>query len=161
MKTLWTRLLALGLLTSGLFLVGCQPPQVQYYPLNNPVGSGTADTAAVSKAPVAAADVVIYVAKQPLQPYHELGILAFTSASTQPNEANIYEMFRQKAAEIGADAVIILPSREQNESFWQSTGYPYDWYYGYGYGNVGYSSGYSTDYTTFRGLAIQLEKPNS
>lgn len=156
MKTLRNRLLALSLLVGSLFLAACQPPQVQYYPLNNPVGSGSSATAAAPRAPIDPADVVIYVAKEPAQPYHELGILAFTSASSMPNEADIYQKFRDKAAEIGADAVIILPSREQNESFWQTTGYPYDWYYGYGYGGgVGYSSGYSTDYTTFRGLAIQ------
>ncbi|MBC2595390.1 hypothetical protein H5P28_14070 [Ruficoccus amylovorans] len=154
MTTLRNRLLALSLIVGSLFLAACQPPQVQYYPLNNPVGTGT-PTAAPS-APIDPADVVIYVAKQPAQPYHELGIMTYTSASSQPNEGNIYQMFRVKAAELGADAVIVLPSREQNESFWQTTGYPYDWYYGYGYGGgVGYSSGYSTDYTTFRALAIQ------
>ncbi len=156
MNTFRNRLLTLCFLAGGLFLTACQPPQVQYYPLNNPTGSGSSSAPATAAAPVDPADVVIYVAKQPSQPYHEMGILAFTSASNQPNEAAIYQKFREKAAEIGADAVIILPSREQNESFWQTTGYPYDWYYGYGYGGVGYSSGYSTDYTTFRGLAVQF-----
>ena len=158
MKTFRNRLLALGLILGSLFLAGCQPPQVKYYALNNPTGSGSSTTAAPS-APVDPADVVIYVAKEPAQPYHELGILSYTSAANQPNEAEIYQKFRVKAAELGADAVIILPSREQNETFWQTTGYPYDWYYGYGYGGgVSYSSGSSTNYTTFRGLAIQYTK---
>jgi len=155
MKSHLTLTLAAGLLLSVLFS-GCSGPQVQYYPLNNPTGKVGSESDATVDSPTDPSNIDIYVAKRPTQPFTEMGILTFTTASSMPNEGAIYEDFRQKAAAIGADAVIVLPSREQNEAFWQSTGYPYDWYTGYGYG-AGYSSGYSVNYTTFRGLAIKYK----
>ena len=80
-------------------------------------------------------------------------MVTLTTTANQPNEGDIYQRFREKAAEIGADGVVLLPSREHNESFWQTTGYPYSWYYGYG----GTTSGYNVNYTTFRGLAIKFK----
>lgn len=156
MKTLPHRFALAGLLLASLLFTACQGPEVRYYPLNNPVGSGSAATPGPSTyAPTNPLDIKLYIAKKPVQPFTEMGILAFTSPSSQPNETEIYDLFKQKAAEIGADGVIMLPSREQNESFWQTTGYPYDWYYGYG--GPGYSSGYSYTLTTFRGLAIKFK----
>ncbi|MEM8549490.1 MAG: hypothetical protein AAGF10_01750 [Verrucomicrobiota bacterium] len=137
----------------AILMTACQPPQVRYYPLNNPVGEGqTAAADAAPLAPTNPAEVKIYVTGPPSRPYDQMGILTLRTSSSQPNEGAIYQRFREKAAEIGADGVVLLPSREQNESFWQTTGYPYSYYYGFG----GTASGYSIDSTTFRGLAIKF-----
>ncbi len=156
MKTQFTLSLALGLLLL-VFGAGCSGPQVEYYPLNNPTGKVGSETELSVSTPTDPASIDIFVAKRPTQPFTEMGILTFTTSASIPNEGMIYEDFRQKAAAIGADAVIVLPSREQNEAFWQSTGYPYSWYTGIGYGGGGYSSGYSVNYTTFRALAIKYK----
>lgn len=91
-----------------LFLTACAGPEVSYYGIENeavpPLGS-----------PVAVDQVTIYVTQKPSVPYTELGILNYNTSAWNPDEAAIYQAFRQKAAAIGADGVILLPSSERIE----------------------------------------------
>lgn len=132
-------------------LSGCGGPAVRYSPLNNPstaIGEAIAE-AVEARGPIRPDEVRIFVTQEPDSPYRELGVLSYSTNSYIPNEETSFRLFKEKAAEIGADGVIILPSREQGN-------YP-PGLYGYRW----LSSPNST-LTTFRGMAIQfIEKSPS
>lgn len=125
-------------------LVGCGGPQVRYAPLNNPLTpTGEAVEATVeSRGPVSPDAVRLFVTQKPDRPYVELGVLSYTTSAYNPNEERSFVLFRNKAAEIGADGVIILHSREDG-NFVPA-------YYGWRWGDNNITR------TTFRGLAIQF-----
>lgn len=138
-----TRLL-LTLLTLTLLLTACGGPRVQYSPLNNPVGPTgefIADTLA-EQGPVSPASVRIFVTQKPEQPYRELGVLSYTTSAFLPDEETSFRLFRERAAELGADGVIILQSREEGSDL---PAYGYRWW-----------NNTTSTRTTFRGMAIQF-----
>lgn len=128
-----------------LLLCACGEPAVRYSPLNNPqTPTGEIVSAEVkAREPIAPDDVRIFVTQKPEQPYVELGVLSHSTNSYLPNEETAFRLFKIKAAEIGADGVIILPSREQGNN--PPGLYGYRWM----------ASSQNT-MTTFRGMAIQF-----
>lgn len=103
-----------------LLLSGCGGSPVTFYPLNNPAYNESQRkllTETDARSRVSPADVVIFVASRPEGEYREVGILSYTTTSTYPNEADIYQMFREKAAEVGADGVILLDPRLETDSY--------------------------------------------
>ncbi|WOO41837.1 hypothetical protein [Rubellicoccus peritrichatus] len=126
-------------------LWGCSGPQVQYSPLNNPVTATgeSIEQAVESRGPISPDDVRIFVTQKPEKPYRELGVLSYSTAAYIPNEERSFQLFKQKAAAVGADGVIILQSREQSTNYTDS-------YYAYRWPNP------NSNLTTFRGMAIQF-----
>ena len=53
-------------------------------------------------------DVEIFVTNRPPWKYVELGTLSFNSGFVSSADAGIFERFRERAAELGADGVIML-----------------------------------------------------
>lgn len=103
-----------------LLLAGCGGSPVTFYPLNNPAYNESQRKLAnemAARPKVSAEDVVIFVTGRPEAAYREIGILSYTTTSPSPNEADIYQMFREKAAEVGADGVIILNPRLETDSY--------------------------------------------
>lgn len=101
------------------------------------------EEAVEQRGPVSPDDVRIFITQKPDKPYRELGVLSYTTGAYLPSEERSFQLFKQKAAAIGADGVIILQSREE--------GSDYPGYYGYRWINNTNNSR-----TTFRGMAIQF-----
>jgi hypothetical protein len=96
------------LLSAGMILLmtGCMTPYVGFSPTGNPINPA-------EFTPVAADEVVVYVTRQPTVKYDELGILTFNTQAQYPDERNVFLLFRRKAAEVGADGVIMLETRDE------------------------------------------------
>lgn len=124
-------------------LTGCATPQAKFTPLDNP-GKVPGEPAPQMLAAIDPADVIIYVTLKPDQPYRELGLLTYSTLTPDPTEEKALTAFRQKAATIGANGIILLPSREEPDSL---TGR----YYGPLYSNS------NAVRTIFRAMAIQME----
>lgn len=92
-------------LISLLLFTGCMAPHVSFSPTGNPTLLG-------ELGPVEEGDVIIYVTREPEGSYDELGILSFNTQAQYPDERMVFSLFRRKAAEIGADGVILLETRE-------------------------------------------------
>ena len=56
-------------------------------------------------------EIEIHVTSKPDRPYDELGIITKKIWSTSPDEMLVMGVFRSAAADIGADAIIMLDSR--------------------------------------------------
>lgn len=112
---------------------GCASNPVTFFPLDNPPGD-------VRIAPLSPDQVRIYITQRPAS-YTELGMLTYGTNTWVPDEVTVYEAFRRKAAEIGANGVLLLPPTEK---------YEYTPIY---YGLRRYDRTEMTR-TTFRGVAI-------
>ena len=85
---------------------GCsaaRPPVVRYEPIN-----------VVKLLPRDAESVEIYVTTSPSTGYTELGIVSVLTWKYNPSDTQYYTMLRNRAAEIGADAVIMLEGRHES-----------------------------------------------
>lgn len=138
----------LFLILSTALLSGCGY-NVQYSPLNNPL---SADEAAIAngvaaRGPVQASDVTLFLVQRPEKRYRELGIITIPTGQSLPNQEEIFQLFRQKAAEVGADGVIIMDTQTAIETYPTAT-YVYDW--GLFYQDTIRSR------SIFRGMAIQF-----
>lgn len=87
------------LLVAAAF-AGCNTPEANFYPIDG--------HAEISYAQKDAKDVALFITKKPDAPYKELGILTYSLPYAVDDETKIYEILRRKAAQVGADAVIIL-----------------------------------------------------
>ncbi len=103
-------------LIAAALLAGCASP-ISYTPLDNP---GTSS----SYPPVDPADVRIYLVKGPDRPYVEMGLLSLSSGYSPSDKAEIFERFRRKAAEIGADGIIMMPETS-GTNLYPQVGYDY------------------------------------
>ncbi len=130
-----------------LALAGCSY-RVNYTPLNNPVTpqGESIESAVAACGPVNPDGVTIFFTARPPKPYIELGIISIPTASSIPPEGEILPLFRQKAAEVGADGVIILPTDTSIESYSTPT-------FGYDFGVIYQQTVRSR--SVFKGMAIQ------
>lgn len=105
------------ILVAGL-LAGCGY-DVRYTPLNNPVTATgeSIEQGVAARGPINPADVTLFLTARPEQRYRELGIIAIPTYQTIPPEDEIFPLFRQKAAEVGADGVILLPTETAIDSY--------------------------------------------
>ncbi|MGE9294703.1 MAG: hypothetical protein ACQKBV_00230 [Puniceicoccales bacterium] len=132
----------------AIVLAGCGY-NVRYAPINNPVtpqGAAVADSVA-ARGPVNPADVRIFFVQRPEKAYNELGIITIPTMQSAPNEEEIFNLFRQKAAEVGGDGVIILDTQTSINSY---PGTAYADYWGIYYTETIRSQ------SIFRGLVIQF-----
>ncbi len=103
--------LKLALLSIAIVMTcSCSAPSASFYPLqpNAPQSYGT------SKEPSA---VEVFITKKPIYQYQELGMITYEALSAQSDEPAIYNILRAKAAEIGADAIIIMTPQSSIEQF--------------------------------------------
>jgi hypothetical protein len=133
----------LAILIAIASLTGCATPQAKFTPLENPAAV-PGEPALTQSLAINPADVIIYVTLKPDQPYRELGLLTYSTLTPDPTEEKALTAFRHKAATIGANGIILLPSREEPDSL---TGR----YYGPFYSNS------NAVRTIFRAMAIQME----
>jgi len=136
------------LLSSLLLLSGCGY-DVYYAPLNNPMtASGESIKAGeMARGPVSPNDVTLFLTTRPEKPYRELGIISIPTYQTAPAQEEIFELFRQKGAEVGADGVILLQTENLVDSY-STPSYIADW-------GVFYQQTVRSR-SIFRGMAIQF-----
>lgn len=123
-----------GLILLASLFAGCAGSPVTYYPLDNSPGD-------IRYAPLRPDQVKVYITQHP-ESYTELGMLTYGTNAWVPDETTVYDAFRRKAAEIGANGVLLLPPTEK---------YEYTPVY---YGLRRYDHTEMTR-TTFRGVAIR------
>ncbi|MEO0796344.1 MAG: hypothetical protein AAFX93_14335 [Verrucomicrobiota bacterium] len=135
------------LLFLSLLLAGCGY-NVIYSPLNNPVTPEQRVIAGevAARGPTAPADVRIFFTQRPTKPYIELGIITIPTQQAVPNQEEIFSLFRDKAAEVGGDGVIIMDTQTAVDSYSRPSFYS-DW--GVYYSEVIRSR------SIFRGMVIQ------
>jgi hypothetical protein len=68
--------------------------------------------------PKTATEVEMFITNKPDRPYDELGLLSRMSWNPKQNPLEIYTLFREKAAAVGADAIIILDPRSGTTGNW-------------------------------------------
>ncbi len=96
-------LAAFGLLAAA-FLTSCGGGSVEFYPLK----SGGSTEFGAPKNP---SEVQIFITKKPDFPYEELGVIIYETSPSMSDEPAAYDILRQKAAEMGADGIIIMNSQ--------------------------------------------------
>lgn len=96
-----------------LFLSACGGEVAEYYPL-----SGAAQVAS----PKNPDDVAVFITKKPDYPYEELGLVVYDIPSGYSDEPAVYRILREKAAQVGADAIIIM---DNQTTFERRAGAPY------------------------------------
>lgn len=85
-----------------LALTGCAHRTVHYSPLVD-----------APRPPRSPASVQVFVTQKPEAPYVELGTLSYLTYRYNPDDAMVIGLLRDKAAAIGADAIIILETRPE------------------------------------------------
>ena len=107
---------------AAALLCGCSGVSPHFYPL--------AGNAQFAGAPRSAESVEIFITKKPEYKYRELGMITYEIPASYSNEPEVYEAMRRKAAEIGADAIIIMDSQSSVENMPRLTldyyGFPYE-----------------------------------
>ncbi len=96
-----------------LFLSACGGEVAEYYPL-----SGSAQVGS----PKNPDDVAVFITKKPDYPYEELGLVVYDIPSGYSDEPAVYRILREKAAQVGADAIIIM---DNQTTFERRAGAPY------------------------------------
>lgn len=115
--TITARLLRLAVCgAAAAALCACSEIEPEFLPMHG-VGS--------FGAPKSPAEVRLFVTKKPEFKYEELGLVTLDTAFDSPTETEVYERLRRKAAEIGADGIIILNSQS---SVHQAPDITYDFY---------------------------------
>ena len=95
-----------ALLAAGLS--SCGGGGAEFYPLK--AGGQTVFGAAKSPS-----EVAVFITKKPDFPYDELGMVVYETSPNFADEPAVYEKLREKAAEIGADGIIIMNSQTSFE----------------------------------------------
>ncbi len=85
-----------------LALCACESTGARYYPLSDNV---------VVRASRPVSEVEMFITKKPDYKYEEMGMITYEIPSSYSDEPTVYNILRQKAAEIGADAIIIMNSQ--------------------------------------------------
>ena len=96
-----------------LFLSACGGEVAEYYPLSGAAQVGS---------PKNPDDVAVFITKKPDYPYEELGLVVYDIPSGYSDEPAVYRILREKAAQVGADAIIIM---DNQTSFERRAGAPY------------------------------------
>lgn len=96
-----------------LFLSACGGDVAEYYPLSGAAQVGS---------PKNPDDVAVFITKKPDYPYEELGLVVYDIPSGYSDEPAVYRILREKAAQVGADAIIIM---DNQTSFERRAGAPY------------------------------------
>lgn len=109
--------LAVLVLMAGL-PAGCGGSRAQFYPLDNPSVNAAGLPVARAYSP---AEITVYVTRKPVEDYRELGILYYSASDPYFSQNRAIAAFREKAAEVGASGVILIPSER-----WHEYDYP-DW----------------------------------
>lgn len=94
------RIKAIFCLLAVASFAGCNAPEANFFPID-----GHPEASYAQKD---AKDIALFITKKPDAPYTELGILTYSLPYAADDETKIYEILRRKAAQVGADAVIIL-----------------------------------------------------
>lgn len=89
-------------------LSSCGSPGAEFYPLK-------AGGQRVFGAPKSPAEVEVFITKKPGFPYDELGMITYETSPNFADEPAVYEKLREKAAEVGADGIIIMNSQTSFE----------------------------------------------
>lgn len=100
-------------LCACLFLSACGGEVAEYYPLSGAAQVGS---------PKNPDDVAVFITKKPDYPYEELGLVVYDIPSGYSDEPAVYRILREKAAQVGADAIIIM---DNQTSFERRAGAPY------------------------------------
>ena len=98
---------------SCLFLSACGGEVAEYYPLSGAAQVGS---------PKNPDDVAVFITKKPDYPYEELGLVVYDIPSGYSDEPAVYRILREKAAQVGADAIIIM---DNQTTFERRAGAPY------------------------------------
>ncbi|MBK1859167.1 hypothetical protein [Cerasicoccus arenae] len=136
------------LLTASLAFAGCGY-NVQYSALNNPITPLNAEdaSAVAARGPISPSEVTLFLTQRPQGEYRELGVITIPTYQTVPPQEEIFQLFRDKAAEVGADGVILLDPQMAVDSY-TTPNYVYDW-------GVFYTETVRSR-SIFRGMAIQF-----
>jgi len=96
-----------ALVTASLLAGGCaaRQPEVKFSKLG-----------AVAKAPKSVENVEVFTTKKPTRDYIEMGALSFLTYKYNPDDRVVIDRLRAKAAEIGADAIIMLETRSETNT---------------------------------------------
>ncbi|WP_309395837.1 hypothetical protein [Cerasicoccus maritimus] len=135
-------------LSAALMLWGCGY-DVYYTPLNNPVtpaGEAIAE-GVVARGPISPDEVTLFLVQRPEKRYRELGIITIPTFQSIPDQQALFQLYRAKAAEIGADGVIMMEPQTTLDTYTSPT-YVADW--GIIYQDTVRSR------SIFRGMAIQF-----
>ncbi len=103
MKNFLTTILKLTIVSLAcVALCACESVGARYYPLSNNI---------VAKSPRPVSEIEMFITKKPDYKYEEMGMITYEIPSSYSDELAVYNILRQKAAEIGADAIIIMNSQ--------------------------------------------------
>ena len=91
------------------FMCGCSAPEASFYPMEGVAGTSFG-------APKAAESIQVFVTKKPDYHYKELGIISYGTPSGYSDDPAAYRIMQEKAAQIGADAIIILDAQSSYEN---------------------------------------------
>ncbi len=138
MKTANSALLVFSLFL-GFLLSGCAGSPARFWPMTP---GGTVSFGS----PRPASEVGLFVTQKPDYKYRELGMITYEALPSMVDEPAIYEIMREKAGEIGADGLIIMPSQT---SLQQTPNVTYD------YWGVPIIYDTTRSLIIYRGMAIQ------
>ncbi len=99
----------LGIVATAILLSGCESANASFWAFDK-------STNGVFGAPKNPSDVEIFIAKRPSYEYKEVGIITYETFSAYNDEASVYQIMRERAAQAGVDAIIILNAHEYSSS---------------------------------------------
>ncbi len=91
------------------FLCGCESVNASFWPIDKS-SNGVFGKA---KSP---SEVEIFITKHPSYKYKEVGIITYETFSAYNDEASIYQIMRERAAQAGVDGIIIMNAQEFKSS---------------------------------------------
>ena len=91
-------------------LSSCGGGGAEFYPLK----AGGQRVFGAAKNP---SEVAVFITQKPDFPYDELGMIVYETSPNFADEPAVYEKLREKAAEIGADGIIIMNSQTSFEQY--------------------------------------------
>jgi hypothetical protein len=96
-----------ALVTASLLTSGCaaRQPEVRFSQLN-----------VAARAPKSVENVEVFTTKKPTRDYVEMGTLSFLTYKYNPDDRVVIDRLRAKAAEVGADAIIMLDTRSETNT---------------------------------------------
>ncbi len=103
------KIIALIPILSLVFLCSCESVNASFWPLDK-------SSNGVFGSPKKPSEVDLFITQHPPYKYKEVGIITYETFSAYNDEASVYQIMRERAAQAGVDGIIIMNAQEFRSS---------------------------------------------